>query len=60
MCANEKQIKSIAIVNERAEQLIRAFMPGPITLVLKKNKKLPEYVTMEKIQLQLGWQHQNQ
>ena len=45
MCANEKQIKSIAIVNERAEQLIRAFMPGPITLVLKKNKKLPEYVT---------------
>ena len=45
MCANEEQIKSIAIVNERAEQLIKAFMPGPITLVLKKNKDLPEYVT---------------
>ena len=45
MCANEKQIKSIAIVNERAEQLIRAFMPGPITLVLKKKSDLADYVT---------------
>lgn len=45
MCSNEEQIKSIAIVNERVEQLIKAFMPGPITLVLKKNETLPEYVT---------------
>ena len=45
MCANEEQIKNIAIVNEIAEKLIKAFMPGPITLVLKKNKILPEYVT---------------
>ena len=33
MCANEEQIKSIAIVNKTAEKLIKAFMPGPITLV---------------------------
>ena len=45
MCANEEQIKSIAIVNDVAEKLIKSFMPGPITLVLKKNKNLPEYVT---------------
>ncbi len=45
MCANEEQIKSIAIVNHRAEKLIKTFMPGPITLVLKKNKDLPEYIT---------------
>ena len=45
MCANEEQIKSIAVVNEREEKLIKAFMPGPITLVLKKNRKLPKYVT---------------
>ena len=45
MCADEKQIKNIAVVNEIAEKLIRAFMPGPITLVLKKNSNLPEYVT---------------
>ncbi len=45
MCANEEQIKSIAMVNDIAEKLIKAFMPGPITLVLKKNKELPDYVT---------------
>lgn len=45
MCANKEQIKSIAIVNEVAEKLIKAFMPGPITLVLKKNKDLDDYVT---------------
>ena len=45
MCANKEQIKNIAIVDEIAEKLIKAFMPGPITLVLKKNNKLPRYVT---------------
>ena len=45
MCANEEQIKSIAIVNDVAKKLIKSFMPGPITLVLNKNKNLPEYVT---------------
>lgn len=45
MCANEEQIKSIAIVNDVAEKLIKVFMPGPITLVLKKNKNLDEYIT---------------
>lgn len=45
MCANIIQIKEIAKVNEIAEKLIKAFMPGPITLVLKKNKNVPEYVT---------------
>jgi len=44
MCANEKQIKSIAIVDEKAEKLIRAFMPGPITLILKKKSELPFYI----------------
>ncbi len=45
MCANKEQIKNIAIVDEIAEKIIKVFMPGPITLVLKKNSTLPEYVT---------------
>lgn len=44
MCADEEQIKSIAIVNEKAEKLIKEFMPGPITLILEKRPKVPEYV----------------
>ena len=45
MCADEEQIKSISIVDKKVEKLIRAFMPGPITLVLKKNNKIPEYIS---------------
>lgn len=45
MCANEEQIKNIASVNEREEKIIKAFMPGPITLVLRKNNDLPQYIT---------------
>lgn len=45
MCADEKQIKDIAIVNKKAERLIKEFMPGPITLVLKKKDNLPDYIT---------------
>lgn len=44
MCADEKQIKSIVIVNNNAEILIQKFMPGPITLVLPKRPGIPEYV----------------
>jgi len=45
MCADEEQIKSIAIVDGKAEKLIRAFMPGPITIVLKKRDNVPNYVS---------------
>ena len=45
MCANKSQIKNIAIVDEIAEKLIDAFMPGPITLVLKKKENIPDYIS---------------
>lgn len=48
MCADEKQIKEIGIVDKRAEKLIQKFMPGPITLVLKKNANIPDYVSNDK------------
>ena len=44
MCENEEQIKSIAIVNDKVEKLIRKLMPGPITLILPKKPELPEYI----------------
>ena len=40
MCADEEQIKNIAIVNKKAEALINEFMPGPITLILEKQIRL--------------------
>lgn len=44
MCVDEEQIKSIALADERIEKLIHSFMPGPITLILKKRPELPKYI----------------
>lgn len=44
MCADIEQIKSIAIVDKKSEKIIKKFMPGPITIVLRKNEKLPQYI----------------
>lgn len=44
MCANEEQIKSIAIIDEKAEKIIHTFMPGPITIILNKKQELPCYI----------------
>ncbi len=44
MCADEEQISSIAVVDERSRALIRAFMPGPVTFILKKKEEVPSYV----------------
>ena len=40
MCANKQQIKDITVVDKRAEKIINAQMPGPITLVLERNPEL--------------------
>ena len=45
MCADEEQIESIAFVSKKAKKIIKAFMPGPITTVLKKKSDLQDYVT---------------
>ena len=44
MCADIEQMKSVAEVDMIAEKLINAFMPGPITLILKSKANLPKYV----------------
>ncbi len=44
MCKDIEQIKSIAITNDKIEKLIKAFMPGPITLVLNKKYEAFSYI----------------
>ena len=44
MCADVRQIRQIALTDERSEKLITAFMPGPVTLVLKKREEVPAFV----------------
>ena len=44
MCSDIEQIKSIATIDKKSEKIIKEFMPGPITIVLRKNSQLPEYI----------------
>ena len=45
MCSDIKQIEGIAVVNDVAREIINKFMPGPITIVLKKKDNIDDWVT---------------
>ena len=44
LCKDLEQIKSIAILDKKALKLIKAFMPGPLTLVLNKKPETFSYI----------------
>lgn len=44
MCCDAEQIRTIAFTDDIAEKIIRIFMPGPVTLILKKHPEIPAYV----------------
>lgn len=44
LCNDLEQIKSIAFVDNKALKLIKAFMPGPLTLVLNKRPEALSYI----------------
>lgn len=44
MCSDIEQVKTIAIIDERAQKVMEAFMPGPLTVILNKREDLEEYV----------------
>lgn len=44
MCADEAQIASICHITEMDHLLIEAFMPGPVTLILKKKEHVSSWV----------------
>lgn len=43
--ADKDMIDEIAVVNENAEKLIDAFMPGPLTIIIHKKTRVPDMVT---------------
>ena len=44
MCCDEAQLKTVCETDGRSEKLIRALMPGPVTLILKKKDGVPDFV----------------
>ena len=43
--ADRKMMESVAILNETADKLIKAFLPGPLTIIIKKNPEVLDIVT---------------
>lgn len=48
MVSSYAQLMQIAEISKQAEQLIKAFMPGALTLVMKKKDCVPDFITNEK------------
>ena len=43
--SSKEMMDSIAVLDERAERLIDAFLPGPLTIIIKKKPIVPDIVT---------------
>ena len=44
MCADLAQVETICEVDETSRKIIQAFMPGPLTIILKKKAAVPSFV----------------
>ncbi len=43
--ADRRMMESVAFINETAEKLIDAFLPGPLTIIIKKKPDVPDILT---------------
>ena len=43
--SSKEMMATIAVLDERAEKLIDAFLPGPLTIIIKKKSCVPDIVT---------------
>ncbi len=43
--ADKAMLERVAVLNENADKLIKAFMPGPLTIIIKKQPSVPDIVT---------------
>lgn len=43
--SDKEMMRTIAELDERAEKLVDAFLPGPLTIIIKKKAEVPDIVT---------------
>ena len=43
--SDRKMMESIAVLDENADKLIKAFLPGPLTIIIEKKPEVPDLVT---------------
>lgn len=56
MCADMEQTAQIAEISETAAKVMKAFMPGPMTVILRKKEDVPAFVNggMETLAIRLA------
>ncbi|MBO7703701.1 MAG: threonylcarbamoyl-AMP synthase [Solobacterium sp.] len=54
VCSDLSMLEDIAVVSREARRVIQAFMPGPLTVVLRKTAKIPDYAAGETIAVRLA------
>ncbi len=45
MCDSLDMIRKVAILNDKAEKIIRKFTPGALTVIVKKKEEVPDFVS---------------
>ena len=43
--SDKAMLEKVAVINENADKLIKAFLPGPLTIIIKKQSDVPDIVT---------------
>ncbi len=43
--SDKAMLEKVAVLNENADKLIKAFLPGPLTIIIKKQDDVPDIVT---------------
>jgi len=43
--SDRKMMESVAVLDDNADKLIKAFLPGPLTIIIKKQPEVPDIVT---------------
>lgn len=43
--SDKAMLEGVAVINENADKLIKAFLPGPLTIIIKKQPDVPDIVT---------------
>jgi len=43
--SDKKMMESIAVLNDNADKLVEAFLPGPLTIIIEKKPDIPDLVT---------------
>ena len=48
MCANFRMLNKVAYTNKDIKKIMKAYMPGPLTIIFKKKDTINDYVTSGK------------